>query len=373
MTALIFMVSFSVVAFFIAFFIGRDESDKKILNEIEKLGFSEKDIILSDNLETIVGDKKSGNILYFKNKGGLKLYTFPAEKISRWYEHEKKVEKETQYCITLVLDVEDIGEATFCSFDRKGIANASNFIDLFRNNSDNGDSEVRRQDFPPDHCVDNQKGLVFGSVSALVVVAIFSFFGVLSSDKEPDFSESYGGVPVSEYWDVVNACQTARKLAKQRFTETEKRFVYQEKCTVVKLTAALPGRYSYSQPYAATWENGIALRIFENVKGDLVLLGISKDGISFSWNSNHSPLEVTLESLETECKKLFVSRVNARAVAVVESKKYDDHSGGKVEITYTGESDMKTQGSCLYDTKGMVMATSKVPSDEFGKSVYDRP
>ncbi|QBL09188.1 hypothetical protein E0Z06_06505 [Rheinheimera sp. D18] len=195
----------------------------------------------------------------------------------------------------------------------------------------------------------------------------------ITACSEPDFSDSYGGVAVSENWDAISVCQTARMLAKESFTETEKRFVYQEKCTVVKLTAPLPGKYSYFQPYAATWENGIALRVFENFEDELVLWGRSKEGIPFSWNKDHPPLNVTLESLEAECKKLFSDRVDAQNIAVVESKEYDDHSGANVEITYSGKGGVKTDGSCLYDTKGMLMASSKVASDEFAKSVYDRP
>ena len=177
------------------------------------------------------------------------------------------------------------------------------------------------------------------------------------SETEIDLSDSYTGESVSGKWDALSACQTARMLAKDRFSDSERRFVYTETCTVVKLTAPMPGKYSPFEPYAATWENGIALRIFENFYGDLVFWGFSRDGIPFSWNTNHSPTEISLEQMSSECRKIFVNKVSAQSIEVVENKKYDDNSGGNVEITYIGGGDVKTKGSCLYDREGMLMAS----------------
>jgi len=182
MTALIFMVVFSFSAFFFVFFYFRDRSYQEMTSEAENRGFNKKDIILSSRSEMIAGDKKSGAILYSKASRGVKGYIFPAKKISRWYEHEKKEEKVTYHCITIVFDIEDIDEVTFDVVERKTIANAISYFNLLKNKSENVDSEVKRWEIPVDQCTSNQRGMIFGSISALLVVAIFYYFGAFSPE-----------------------------------------------------------------------------------------------------------------------------------------------------------------------------------------------
>jgi len=158
-------------------------------------------------------------------------------------------------------------------------------------------------------------------------------------------------------------------MIKDRLSETEKKYVYSQKCTVIKLTAPLPGNYSQYKPYAATWENGVALRTFETSKG-LKIMGISKNGIPFSWNVDHKPIAKSKSHFIEECTQFFVKKVNAKNISVIHSKKFGDLSGAEVKIKYTGFGRVKTVGKCLFDRVKMTMATSKVKSDKYSKMLY---
>ncbi|MDT8376238.1 MAG: hypothetical protein RQ867_05785 [Mariprofundaceae bacterium] len=200
------------------------------------------------------------------------------------------------------------------------------------------------------------------------IVIILASFGMFGSQAYAQ-NDMYDGVSSSNKWNARSICQTARMMVKDRLSEIEKKHVYNQKCTVIKLTAPLPGNYSQYRPYAATWKNGVALRVFETSKG-LKVMGISKNGVPFSWNDDHKPIAKSKSHFIEECTQLFVNKVNAKNITVTSSKKYDDLSGANVEITYIGTGGVKTVGSCLFDRTKMTMATSKVKSDKYSKIIY---
>lgn len=177
------------------------------------------------------------------------------------------------------------------------------------------------------------------------------------------------GASSSKKWDASSICSTARMMAKNSLSKSQKDYIYKNKCTVVKLTAPLPGSFSHYRPYAATWENGVALRAFETDKG-LKLMGISKDGIPFQWNKNHKPIKKDVSYYENECSKLFVKKTSAKNIKITNSKKYSDLSGAVVNIKYIGKGNINTVGTCIFDRKKMTMATSKVKADQYSKYIY---
>lgn len=86
-----------------------------------------------------------------------------------------------------------------------------------------------------------------------------------------------------------------------KFSETKSDQLYNTKCTVTKLTAPLPGKFSIYDPYAVSWPNGVAARVFITNKG-LKVSGVSEKGIPFSWNIDHKPISKTEAYFE---KKVF--------------------------------------------------------------------
>lgn len=181
---------------------------------------------------------------------------------------------------------------------------------------------------------------------------------------------NYAGAASSEEWDARSICNTARMMAKGNLSESEKEYIYNNKCTVVKSTAPLPGAYSHYTPYAATWNNGVSLRAFETNKG-LKLMGISKDGIPFRHqNKDHKPIKKNIFSYENECEKIFIKKVNAKNIKVTSSKKYSDLSGANVNIKYIGKGNIDTVGNCIFDRERLKMATSKIKSDQYSKIIY---
>jgi len=180
---------------------------------------------------------------------------------------------------------------------------------------------------------------------------------------------NYTGAASSKKWDARSICNTARMMAKEKLSESQKEYIYNNKCTVVKLTAPLPGKFSHYRPYAATWDNGVSLRTFETNKG-LKLMGVSKDGIPFQWNKEHKPIKKNIFSYEDECKKIFIKKANATNIKVTSSKKYSDLSGANVKIKYIGKGNVSTVGKCIFDRKKLKMATSKVKTDQYSKMIY---
>ncbi|WP_369856246.1 hypothetical protein [Candidatus Thalassolituus haligoni] len=158
-------------------------------------------------------------------------------------------------------------------------------------------------------------------------------------------------------------------VIKDNFSKTKSDQLYNTKCTVTKLTAPLPGKFSIYEPYAVSWSNGVAARVFTTSK-DLKVSGISEKGIPFSWNTDHKPIAKTETDFKKKCSDLFKRKVNAQKLTIVSVKKYDDLSGANVELKYVDAQKTPTKGSCLFDRTKMIMATSKVAGDKYSKNIY---
>ncbi|MFK5891969.1 MAG: hypothetical protein QM504_01970 [Pseudomonadota bacterium] len=182
-------------------------------------------------------------------------------------------------------------------------------------------------------------------------------------------SSNYSGQSIDSEWDNRAICQTARMVIKDNFSKTKSNLLYNSKCTVTKITAPLPGKFVIYEPYAVSWPNGVAARVFITAKG-LKVSGISEKGIPFSWNTDHNPIAKTETDFEKECSELFKNKVNAQNISIVNVKKYDDLSGANVELKYIDPQKVPTTGSCIFDRTKIIMASSKVASDKYLKDVY---
>jgi len=202
----------------------------------------------------------------------------------------------------------------------------------------------------------------------ILFLGFIVFLYILGSGSSTD-SSRYSGSSIDKEWDNQAICQTARMVIKDNFSKTKSDQLYNTKCTVTKLTAPLPGKFSIYDPYAVSWPNGVAARVFTTTKG-LKVSGVSEKGIPFSWNTDHKPIAKTETDFEKECLDLFKNKVKAKNIKVVNIKKYNDLSGAKVELTYDDPQLTPTKGSCLFDRTKMTMATSKVAGDKYSKNIY---
>ncbi len=202
----------------------------------------------------------------------------------------------------------------------------------------------------------------------ILFFGLIVFLYILGSGSSTD-SNKYSGSSINKEWDNRAICSTARMVIKGNFSKTKSDQLYNTKCTVTKLTAPLPGKFSIYEPYAVSWPNGVAARVFTASKG-LKVSGVSETGIPFSWNTDHKPIAKTETDFEKECSDLFKSKVNAQNLTIVNVKKYDDLSGANVELKYVDSQQTQTKGECLFDRTKMTMATSKVAGDKYSKKIY---
>ncbi|MBA6341531.1 hypothetical protein H4J59_11090 [Colwellia sp. MB02u-10] len=208
-------------------------------------------------------------------------------------------------------------------------------------------------------------------VSKWIFILFFGFvvyLYALGSNNTSD-SNNYSGQSIDTEWDNRSICQTAIMVIKDNFFKTKSDQLYNSKCTVSKLTAPLPGKFSIYEPYAVSWPNDVAARVFITTNG-LKVSGISEKGIPFSWNVDHRPIVKTETDFAQECTDLFKSKVKAQNISIVNVKKYDDLSGANVELKYIDPQKVPTTGSCLFDRTKMTTASSKVASDKYSKNVY---
>lgn len=196
---------------------------------------------------------------------------------------------------------------------------------------------------------------------------LFFHYGLVSGSTSD--SNQYKGESVDSEWDNRAICQTARMVIKSNFSKPKSDELYNSTCTVTKLTAPLPGKFAIYDPYAVSWSNGVAARVFITDKG-LKVSGISEQGILFSWDKDHKPTSKKETDFAKECSDLFKNKVGAQAITIVEVKKYEDHSGAKVKLKYVDPQQTQTKGSCLFDRTKMIMATSKVATDKYSKNIY---
>jgi hypothetical protein len=120
------------------------------------------------------------------------------------------------------------------------------------------------------------------SISALVVIALIPFLMFLSSPNNPD-TANYSGISINDKWDPQATCQTARAVIKNNFPKTTSDELYHQPCTVIKVKTPLLGKYVIYEPYAVSWPNGVAVRVFITGEG-LKAMGVSDNGIPNSWN-----------------------------------------------------------------------------------------
>ncbi len=191
--------------------------------------------------------------------------------------------------------------------------------------------------------------------SLLLLAVSFGLFGC------GDDSNLYDGVSISSKWDVRTTCQTARLLYKRVQGEAAAKPLYSSKCTISKLTAPIPGIYSYKTPYAASWPNGAAIRVFVDTDG-LCAIGVSDNGIPFSWNEDHKAISETAIHTFTESCKTRLNRVGTN-VEITSTELYGDNSGGKVLLTFTRASGKKGNGQCLFDSRSVTLVTTDDKSD----------
>jgi len=207
-----------------------------------------------------------------------------------------------------------------------------------------------------------------------IFIGVFGLFIILSILGKSSSSKSdallFKGESIDREWDTRSICQTARAVIKDSLPKQKVKPLYSLVCTVTKLTAPLPAVFDHYDPYAVTWSNGIAARVFITSSGGLKVSGISKNGIPFDWNNDHKPIAKNESDFGQDCSKLFVSKVNANNVRIVNVEKYDDLSGANVKLTYIDDNQVETEGECLFDRTKMLSAYSKVESDEYSKKVY---
>jgi hypothetical protein len=94
----------------------------------------------------------------------------------------------------------------------------------------------------------------------------------------------YKGISINSEWDNRNVCQTARSVIKKNFNKSKSDALYSSVCTVSKVSAPLLGKFVYYEPYAVSWPNGVAARVFVTSTNGLKVMGISEGGIPPSWN-----------------------------------------------------------------------------------------
>jgi hypothetical protein len=209
------------------------------------------------------------------------------------------------------------------------------------------------------------KWIFIGGFGLFIILAIL---GKSSSSKNDALL--FKGESIDREWDTRSICQTARAVIKDSLPKQKVKPLYSLACTVTKLTSPLPAVFDHYDPYAVTWPNGIAARVFITSSGGLKVSGISKKGIPFDWNNDHKPIAKNKDDFAQDCSKLFVSKVNAKDVKIVNVEKYDDLSGASVELTYVDSSQVNTKGDCLFDRTKMTSASSKIESDKYYKNVY---
>jgi len=120
---------------------------------------------------------------------------------------------------------------------------------------------------------------------SMLFLGFVVFLYILGSGDLID-PNSYDGLSINEEWDNRAVCQTARMVIEYRFSKEKSNQLYNTKCTVTKVTGPLPGQFSIYDPYAVSWPNGVAARVFITSKG-LKVSGVSERGVLVSWNAGH--------------------------------------------------------------------------------------
>ncbi|MFT4900353.1 MAG: hypothetical protein ACI9U0_002157 [Flavobacteriales bacterium] len=126
-----------------------------------------------------------------------------------------------------------------------------------------------------------KSGLSLLSISYIVVISAIIIMVFIGSQQQKARSHGTG---ISGEWDELTTCQTARLLIKNGglLNQSEMDSLYKLPCTLTKVYQPLLGKYSAHEPYAVSWPNGIAARVFVTERG-LRMMGLSKEGISTSW------------------------------------------------------------------------------------------
>lgn len=117
-------------------------------------------------------------------------------------------------------------------------------------------------------------------ISGIIITSLYVFTGCVEHKIDPKY---YSGQSINSEWDVQSVCSTARMMIKSNYVKSKADSLYSLKCTVSKVNAPLPGIFAVYDPYAVTWPNGVAARVFITSKG-LKVIGTSENGIPASWN-----------------------------------------------------------------------------------------
>ena len=121
-------------------------------------------------------------------------------------------------------------------------------------------------------------GLSLLSISYIVVISAIIIMVFIGSQQQ---SDRFYGTTITDEWDELTTCQTARLLIKNGGLLNQAE-VDTLPCTLTKVYQPLLGKYAMHEPYAVSWSNGIAARVFVTEHG-LKVMGLSKEGISTSW------------------------------------------------------------------------------------------
>ena len=123
------------------------------------------------------------------------------------------------------------------------------------------------------NCMVILKYLVIGFISFILLL----FFIGSGTD-----SKNYTGLSINAEWDAQTTCSTARMMLKKKFSKAKSKELYDLPCKVSKVSAPLLGRFSIYDPYAVSWPNGVAARVFVTGEG-LRIMGVSENGIPSEW------------------------------------------------------------------------------------------
>ncbi|NKF49884.1 hypothetical protein G3R49_04775 [Shewanella sp. WXL01] len=126
-----------------------------------------------------------------------------------------------------------------------------------------------------------------------------------------------------------------------------------------KLTGELPAK-SWNTPYAATWPNGTALRVYVDSKG-LGLMGISTEGIPFGWNKAEDMTETSVDGHIQICKARLANV--GTNIELIDTELYADKSGGKAHFKFLRSPTEQGTGKCLFDTNKVLMVTTDRKAD----------
>ena len=100
-----------------------------------------------------------------------------------------------------------------------------------------------------------------------------------------------------------------------------------------------------------------------NSKG-LGVMGVSKDGMPHSWNLDHQNISSeVVANLSARCQERLNHRLKATDIKKIETKMYDDKSGGTTFFSFVRQSGTVGKAKCLFNTNKVVMLSTDLKSE----------